>query len=182
MNTVCLQGTCSLLPFHIPSESICDRAYIEETPRTAASWEDTDSGDDSNNEQIEETSGHVIVRSYRQPINPEKAQHQPSSGETSNLFVSQRCLHSPYRSQSPVGTPAHDANKQHKHVPLIQKEKKSTHTVYVTLDIFKQGQDGSKQNKSWVQVIQSRSTFKLCNLFLLLKWKAKFPGAKTLFW
>lgn len=148
MDTECLQGTYLLLPFHIPSESICDRAYIEETPRTPASMEDTDSGDDSNNEQTEETSGHVIVRSYRQPVNTEQAQHRPSSGDTSKLFVPERCLHSPYRSQSPMGTPVHDANKQHKHVPLNQKEKKSTHTVYVTLDIFKQGQEGSKQNKS----------------------------------
>lgn len=143
MDTICPQGTCPRLPFRTPSKSIYDRVYTEEAQRTAT--EDSGCGDDPNSEQTEETSeettDHVIVRSYRQPINPVRTQHAPS-GESSNLLVSERCLPSPYRSQSPMDTPVHSTNKQYKHAL-----RKPSNTVYVTLDIFEKGQDGSKSNK-----------------------------------
>lgn len=110
--------------------------------------EDTGCGDDPDSEQTEETSDHVIVRSYRQLVNPVQTQNAPSSGETSNLLVSERHPHSPYRSQSPMETSVHWVNKQYMHIPFNQREKQPSQTVYVTLDSFEQGQDGSKQTKS----------------------------------
>lgn len=155
MDTICPQGTCPWLPFRTPSESIYDRVYTEEAHRTATSTEDTGCGDDPDSEQTEETSeettDHVIVRSYRQPVNP--TQHAPS-GESSNLLVSESCLHSPYCSQSPMDTPVHSTNKQYKHDLFKQRENKPSHTVYVTLDIFEQGQEGSKSNNWRVTIIQ----------------------------
>ncbi|XP_056873427.1 interleukin-6 receptor subunit beta-like [Takifugu flavidus] len=133
-------NTCLRLPFHTPSESICDRVYTEEAHRPDSSMEDTCCGDDPTNEEAEESSeetpDHIIVRSYRQSVNPVHTQNAPS-GETLNLLVSERCLHSPYRSQSPM----------HTHVLVKQKEKKPSHIVYVTLDSFKQGQEGSKMKQ-----------------------------------
>lgn len=147
MDTIRLQNTCPRLPFHTPSESICDRVYTEEAHRPDASMEDTCCGDDPDNEQTEESSeespDHIIVRSYRQSVKPVQTQNA-SSGETLNLLVSERCLHSPYRSQSPMDAPA---NKQSTHVLFKQKEKKPSHTVYVTLDSFKHGQEDSKMKQ-----------------------------------
>lgn len=147
MDTKCPQGTRPLLPFHTPSESICDRVYAEDAHRRGASMEDTGCSDDPDSEQTEETSDHVIVRSYRQLVNPVQTQHAPSSGETSNLLVSERHPHSPYCSQSPMETSVHWVNKQYMH-PFNQREKQPSQTVYVTLDSFEQGQDGSKRTKS----------------------------------
>lgn len=149
MDTIRPQNTGPRLPFHTPSESICDRVYAEEAHRPDASMVDTDYGDDPDSEQTEETSEEtldpIIVRSYRQSVNPVQTQHAPS-GETSNLLVSERCLHSPYRSQSPMDTPAYRATKC-RLVLFKQKEKKPSHTVYITLDSFKQGQQGSQMKQ-----------------------------------
>lgn len=142
MDTICPQGTCPRLPFHTPSKSIYDRVYTEEAHTIATSTEDSDS--EQTEETSEETTDHVIVRSYRQPLNPAQTQQAPS-GESSNLLVSESP--SPYRSQSPMDTPVHSTNKQYKHALFKQKERKPSHTVYVTLDIFEQGQGGSKLNK-----------------------------------
>lgn len=143
MDTIRPQNTCPWLPFHTPSESTCDRVYTEEAHRPDASMEDTCCGDEQTEETSEESHDHIIVRSYRQSVNPAQTQNA-ASGETLNLLVSERCLHSPYRSQSPMDTPA---NKQYTHGLFKQKEKKPSHTIYVTLDNFKQGQEGSKMKQ-----------------------------------
>lgn len=144
LSTKCPQGTHPLLLFHTPSESICDRVYIEDAHRRDASTEDTDYGDDPDSEQTEETCDHLIVRSYRQLVNPVQTQHAPSSGETSNLFVSEWHPHSPYRCQRPMETSVHWVNKQYMHIPFDRREKQPSQTIYVTLDSFEQGHDESK--------------------------------------
>lgn len=149
MDTKCPQGTRPLLPFHTPSESICARVYVEDAHRRGASTEDTGCVDDLDSEQTEETSDHIIVRSYRQLVNPVQTQNAPSSGETSNLLVSEQHPHSPYRSQSTMKTTVHWVNKQYMHISFNQnQEKQPSQTLYVTLDSFEQGQDGSKRTKS----------------------------------
>lgn len=136
----CPQGTPLRLPIHTPSESTCDRVYT--------STEDTGCGEDPDSEQTEETSDHVIVRSYRQLGNPVQTQNAPSCGENSTLLVSEWNPHSPYRSQSPMETSVHWVNRQYMHILFTQREMQPSQTVYVTLDSLKQGQDGSKWTKS----------------------------------
>lgn len=144
MDTKCPQGTRPLPLFHTPSESICDRVYTEDAHRSDTSMENTGCADDPDSEQTEETSDHIIVRSYRQLLNSVQTQHAPSSGETSNLFVSEWHPHSPYRSQRPMETSVHWVNKQYMHIPFNQREKQPSQAIYVTLDSFEQGQDESK--------------------------------------
>lgn len=110
--------------------------------------EDTGCGNEDGSEQTEETSDHVIVRSYRQLVSPVQTQNPPSSGETSNLLVTEQHPHSLYRSQSPMKASVHWVNKQYMHVSFNPREKKPSQTVYVTLDSYERGQDGSKQTKS----------------------------------
>lgn len=154
MDTKCPQGTPPRLPFHTPSESICERVYAEDAHRWDASPEDTGCGDVRDSEQTEEISDHVIVRSYRQLGNPAQTQNAPSSGGTSSLVVSEWNPHSPYRSQSPMETSVHWVNKQYMHIAFNQREKQPSQTVYVTLDSLKHGQDGSKLTKSWIWIIR----------------------------
>lgn len=67
--------------------------------------------------------------------------HQtPSSEETMELLSYEHCPSSPYRTQSPVETPALGTGKQFKHVPVKEQEEMPPATVYVTLDMFEQGQ------------------------------------------
>lgn len=141
MDTLCPQGTHLPLLFQTPSECICDRVYTEDAHGTAASVEDTDCGDDPDSEQTDETSDHIIVRSYRQLVNLVQTQQAPTSMESSNLVLSERC---PYRSQGPISSPVHSVNKQYKHVQFNRREKKPSQTVYVTVEVFQQSQEGSK--------------------------------------
>lgn len=154
MDTQSPQGTRPLLLFHTPSESVCDRVYTDDADRGGTSMEDTGCSDDDGSEQTEETSDHVVVRSYRQLVSPVQTQNAPSSGETSNLLVSEQCPHSPYCSQSPMKASVHWVNKQYMHVPFNTREKQPSQTVYVTLDSYEQGQDESKQTKSCIKIIQ----------------------------
>lgn len=61
-----------------------------------------------------------------------------SPGESTALLCSDKPSN-PYRSQSSVETPAPKNIKQSKHL-LPEKQQEKTVTVYVTLDMFEQGQ------------------------------------------
>lgn len=81
---------------------------------------------------VEEHKGHQ-VQSY-------EIHQTPSSEETMELLSYEHCPSSPYRTQSPVETPALETGKQFKHVLVKKQEETPPVTVYVTLDMFKQGQ------------------------------------------
>lgn len=79
--------------------------------------------------------------------------HTPSSEETMELLSYEHCPSSPYRTQSPVETPALETGKQFKHVLVKKQEETPPVTVYVTLDMFKQGQAKSQQKCKDLQMI-----------------------------
>lgn len=74
------------------------------------------------------------------PAEPVETHHPSFPGETTELLCSEDSPSSPYQSQRPVETPALRISKQCMHVPVKQQEKTPPLTVYVTLDMFEQGQ------------------------------------------
>lgn len=138
------QGSCPIQQFDYPSESIYDQVDTEETKCDAISPLETGGEENLNSDQtgeyaspamtpvVEEHKGHH-VQSY-------EIHQTPSSEETTELLSSEQCPSSPYRTQSPVETPALKTGKQFKHVPVKQQEETPPVTVYVTLDMFEQGQ------------------------------------------
>lgn len=138
------QGSCPIQPFHYPSESIYDQVYTEETKSDAISPLETGEEENLNSDKTGEYAGPAMT-----PVLEEHEGHQvqsyeihqiPSSEETMELLSYEQCPSSPYRTQSPVETPALKTGKQFKHVPVKKQEEMPPVTVYVTLDMFEQGQ------------------------------------------
>ncbi|XP_038583795.1 interleukin-31 receptor subunit alpha-like [Micropterus salmoides] len=126
------KGACPFQPFSNPSESLCDMVYTEEAQRTSTSPLATDCNGNTASEQTEE---YVVAPD---PVKSVETQHPPSPGESTALIFSENSPTSPYRSQSSVETHTLRTSKQCKRVPVKQQEKALT--VYVTLDMFEQGQ------------------------------------------
>lgn len=121
------------MPFTSLSESVCDRVYTEEAQRTSTSPLDTDWSDYPVSDPTEQDADPATV-----PEADEQNEHPSSPGETTELLFSETCLS--YLSQNPVETLSQRSSRQCKCVPVKQQEKLPGLTVYVTLDMFEQGQ------------------------------------------
>lgn len=112
--------------------------------RTSASPLDTGCDDNPASDQTEEYTDQATVSApdvpNGHPVENVGTQHPSSPEETTELLSSENCLSSPYCSQSPVENPAQRNSKQSKCVPAKRQEKTPPLTVYVTLDMFEQGQ------------------------------------------
>ncbi|XP_070781461.1 interleukin-31 receptor subunit alpha-like [Enoplosus armatus] len=140
-------GMCPFQPFSNPSQSICDRVYTEEPQRTPTSPPATGCNENPATDQTEEYSDPPIVpvpdvqsEDPFEPIETLETQHPSFPGESTALLSSESSLLSPYRSQGSLEIPATRTSKQCKHVPVKQQEMTPPLTVYVTLDMFEQGQ------------------------------------------
>lgn len=94
-------------------------------------------------------------------VEPVETQHPSSPTETTELLSSENCLSSPYRSQSSVESPAQRTSKQCNRVPGKQQEKTPPLTVYITLDMFEQGQGRWNKNKTIMTFKESREVSQL---------------------
>lgn len=132
------EGTCPFQPFSNPSESICDAVYTSEaqSPSTSSLAARCDS-----NPAGDRTEEHVDPPTPTAPGDPVKSietQHpSPREDSTGPLLPE----NSPYRRQTPVESSAPRSSKQCKRVSVKETRKIAPVTVYVTLDMFEQGQD-----------------------------------------
>ncbi|XP_041814733.1 interleukin-31 receptor subunit alpha-like [Chelmon rostratus] len=140
------KGICPFQPFHNPSESFCDRIYTAEAQRPstsppAAGSNDNPDGDQNMREEYGDPATVLAPHIQNEvPAEPVETHHPSFPGETTELLCSEDSPSSPYQSQRPVETPALRISKQCMHVPVKQQEKTPPLTVYVTLDMFEQGQ------------------------------------------
>lgn len=136
------QEICPFQPFSNPSQSPCDRVYIQEDHETSTTPIPTDWNSNRASDQIEDYTDIAPAPNVQNEVTVEPVQEPLSSpGESTALLFSDNSLLSPYRSQSSVEGPAPKISKQSKQVPVKQQEKTAPVTVYVTLDMFEQGQD-----------------------------------------
>ncbi|KAK2856059.1 hypothetical protein Q5P01_004794 [Channa striata] len=134
------KGKGSFQPFDNPSESLFDQIYTEATQKTSTSPLATSYNSNPAGGQTEEyTEAATVVAPEEQNEKP-VGQRLCSPGESTALLSSEKGKHSPYRSQSSVESPTSMSNKLCKRVPVKQLEKSTPVTVYVTLDMFEQGQ------------------------------------------
>nr|XP_020459565.1 interleukin-6 receptor subunit beta-like [Monopterus albus] len=134
------KGMCHFQPFSNPPKSIYDQVYTVEPQRAPTSALATDCNGNQASDQAEEHTDPVIHLSLdaedEKPVELVETQHLCCPGESTSLLSSGNSSFTPYRSQGSVETPA----KQCKCVPVKQLEKTAPVTVYVTLDMFEQGQ------------------------------------------
>ncbi|XP_030261833.1 interleukin-31 receptor subunit alpha-like isoform X2 [Sparus aurata] len=127
-----------------PSESICSSIYIEEAQTVSTFLPDTGCNENPASDQTRGYDDPAIApatdRQTEDPVEPVETQPPSSPGELSHLLSSESGLSSPYRSQSPQETPAPKTSKPCKRVPVKQPEKMPPLSVYVSLDMFEQGQ------------------------------------------
>lgn len=138
------KGTSSFQPFSNPSESLCERVYMEDDQRTSTPPLAIGCDPHLNpaSDQKEEYADPAIIPAAdiqnERPVEPVETLC-PSPGESTALLSSDNSPLTPYRSQSSVEAPAPRTSKQCK--PLLpEKQQEKTVTVYVTLDMFEQGQ------------------------------------------
>ncbi|KAA8583052.1 hypothetical protein FQN60_015598, partial [Etheostoma spectabile] len=128
-------------PFSNPTESLCDRVYTEETQRMSISPLATGCNGNLMSDQTDEYVDPGTVQApdeqNEDPVNHAERQHLSSPDDSTALLPSET---SPYRSQTSVESPASKPINQCKRVPVKQPEKTALVTVYVTLDMFDQGQ------------------------------------------
>ncbi|XP_073349115.1 interleukin-31 receptor subunit alpha-like [Pagrus major] len=133
-------GTCSFEP----SESTYDKIYIEEAQRASTSPLDTGCNENPASDQTKGYADPAIALATdiqtEDPVESVETQPLSSPGELTQLLSSESGPSSPYRSQSPQETPALKTSKQCKRVPVKQQEKVPPLSVYVSLDMFEQGQ------------------------------------------
>ncbi|KAF7663323.1 hypothetical protein LDENG_00213880 [Lucifuga dentata] len=139
-------------PFSVPTEShtICERVYPCKEDAPTASTAELATGCNGNphfnpaNDQTDENtdSDNIAAPDSKMGSLIEPVQTTNSSpGEGAALLPSHNNLLSPYRCQSSVEPPAQETNKSYKHpLPAKQQIKTAPMTVYVTLDVFEQGQ------------------------------------------
>lgn len=132
---------CPFQAFSNPSESLCDRVYTEEmqitpTPPPATGCDVNSAGD-----QTEEYTdpAQALAADVQNDTTVELVKTQVP-GESTVLLSSDDGPSSPYRSQSSVETPYPRESKPYKRVLGKQQEKTVPVTVYVTLNMFEQGQ------------------------------------------
>lgn len=134
-----LKGLHQVQPFHHPSEILPDRVDAEETPKPAVSTPEKGGYENLLCNQAEETAIPNETHSVNQHNSTET--HQKTFSEESiELLSSESYLSNPYRTQSPVENPAPRTDKQFRLVQVKQRDKIASQTVYVTLDMFEQGQ------------------------------------------
>lgn len=136
--------TSSFHQFSSPSESLCERVCMEDTQRPSTPPLATGYDPHLNpaSDQKEEYADPAIIPAAdvqnEKPVEPVETLC-PSPGESTALLSSDDSPSTPYRSQSSVETPTPRTSKQCKPV-LLEKQQEKTVTVYVTLDMFEQGQ------------------------------------------
>ncbi|XP_026196918.1 interleukin-31 receptor subunit alpha-like [Anabas testudineus] len=123
----------SFQPFSNPSESPFDQIFTEEHQKTSTSPLAASCTINPASEQTEEYADPAIV-------DKSVEQHLRSPGESTALMSLENRPFSPYRSQSSVESSASMTVKQFKRVPVKQTERTAPVTVYVTLDMYEQGQ------------------------------------------
>ncbi|XP_076011052.1 interleukin-6 receptor subunit beta-like isoform X2 [Genypterus blacodes] len=140
----------SFQPFCVPAESdtICERVYPCKD-HTLTSPTAVPATDCNGNPHPRPTSDQADKNTHSDNIlAPDPTQERPtepvqtaqsSFGETTVLLTSQNDFHRPYRQQSSVELPAPTTNKPCKHITR-QQDKTAPMAVYVTLDMFQQGQ------------------------------------------
>lgn len=134
---------CPFQPFINPLECPCDLVHIEEVQGTSTSPLPAGCNGNPASDQTEEYTDPAMVPVQNEdpvePVEPIETSHASSPGENTALLSSENSFN-PYRSQSSVEIPAPRTSKQCNHVPVKQQEKTAPVTVYVTLDMFEQGQ------------------------------------------
>uniref|UniRef100_A0A3P8SKH3 Interleukin 12 receptor, beta 2a n=1 Tax=Amphiprion percula TaxID=161767 RepID=A0A3P8SKH3_AMPPE len=130
------KGRC---PFHDSSASPCDQIYTEETQRASTPPPDADCGGNPTTDQTEEYTDSVLILAPHIkgeiPVEP-----LSSPEESTALFSTDSSPFNPYRSQSSVEVSSPRSSKQSKPIQVKQQGKATLKTVYVTLDMFEQGQ------------------------------------------
>lgn len=140
-----LKGLHPVQPFHHPSEILPDRVDAEETQKPTVSPPDKGGYKNLSCEQAKECAVPNET--------PSSNQHNSISFSKESIepLSSDNCLSNPYRTQSPVENRSPRTAKQFRLVPVKQRDRTMSHTVYVTLDMFEQGQS------SWNQDSPARS-------------------------
>lgn len=125
-------------PFHRPSEILPDRVDAEEIQKPTVFPPDKKGGyENLICEQVEECPFPNDTSSPNQH-NQCEINSQQTDQDLPEMLSSESCLLNPYRTQSPVETPAVKMAKQFRLIPVKQREGTSQ-TVYVTLDMLEQG-------------------------------------------
>ncbi|XP_061563085.1 interleukin-31 receptor subunit alpha-like [Cololabis saira] len=135
------QQVSHLQPPSNPTESPCDRVYTEESVTETTPQSAGDADVHTIREQTEEYSQPVIslMPEDDKPAEPAGIQFPPSSDESTMFLSSESSPVYPYRSQTSVKVNVARTVKQSKHDSHKQHEKMSMKTVYVSLDMYKQG-------------------------------------------
>lgn len=136
-----LKGLRLVQPFHCPSEILPDRVDAEGVQKPTVS--PLDKGGYRNLICAQDEKGAVpddAPPSNSCQVNSEETHQISPSEELTELLPSEGGLPNPYRTQSPVETPAVKTAKQFRLVPVKQRNRTASQTVYVTLDMFEQGQ------------------------------------------
>ncbi|XP_069564641.1 interleukin-6 receptor subunit beta-like isoform X1 [Brachyistius frenatus] len=126
-------------PFSNPSEGSCDRVYTEETHRASTpslAWTCDPAADENSDSAI------VLAPDIENDrlVEPVETNSPSSSSESAALLTSDNGPVNPYRSQSSVETPVSSMSKQSNYVSVKQQGKTALETIYVSLDMFEQGQ------------------------------------------
>ncbi|XP_068610205.1 interleukin-6 receptor subunit beta-like [Brachionichthys hirsutus] len=128
-------------PFYNPSESLCAHVHTQEAQTTSTNLLASDSNDDPDSNRSEGRSDGAVTPAAdvenEDPVKPVETQDPSSPGESANLLSSENSPSTPYWSQSPVEM---GKTKQYSHTPVKEQGKTAPLTVYVTLDMFEQGQ------------------------------------------
>ncbi|KAI4802010.1 hypothetical protein KUCAC02_019872 [Chaenocephalus aceratus] len=138
------EGTGSIWQFNNPSESVCDRVYTEESQKTSTS--PLGSGLNPNpafyqtDEYIDPDMASAPETDPEERLKPAKMQLRSSPNDSIEPLLPENSPCSPYRSQSSAENPGKRPNKQNKHSPVRQPDRKTPVMVYVTLDMFEQNQ------------------------------------------
>ncbi|XP_068198354.1 interleukin-6 receptor subunit beta-like isoform X2 [Antennarius striatus] len=127
--------------FYNPSESFCAKVHTEEVQTTSTDLLTSGCSDDPDINQTEGRSDGAVTPASdvqnEDPVNPVNVNDQSSDVECKKLLSSENSLSTPYWSQSPVET---GRTKQYSRAPVQQQGQTAPPTVYVTLDMFEQGQ------------------------------------------
>ncbi|XP_033991595.1 interleukin-31 receptor subunit alpha-like isoform X2 [Trematomus bernacchii] len=138
------EGTGSIWQFNNPSESVCDRVYTEESQKTSTS--PLGSGLNpypaiyQTDEYIDPDMASAPETDPEERLKPATTQHHSSPNDSIEPLLPENNPSSPYRSQTSGENPGKRPDKQNKHSPVKQPDRKTPVMVYVTLDMFEQNQ------------------------------------------
>ncbi|XP_069371346.1 interleukin-6 receptor subunit beta isoform X2 [Paralichthys olivaceus] len=146
------KGMCLFQAFSNPSESFCDRVYTEEMQKKPARPSAR-----GHNPAFDEAEEYYIPTAARTPnLQIDKPDehvetHLCLSEESTELLSMRNKPGSPYRSQSSVEKPDQRTDKLSMRFPVKQPEKKPLMTVYVTLNMLKEGPLRETESNSKIQ-------------------------------